>query len=62
MAETARLIRTEFPNARILPVIIDVTDEKSVNAMVDQAVQEFGTLDCGETTPRNLGMCRHTKS
>jgi NAD(P)-dependent dehydrogenase (short-subunit alcohol dehydrogenase family) len=46
VAETVRLIQTEFPDVKILPVIIDVTDEKSVNAMVDQAVQAFGTLDC----------------
>jgi len=46
VAETARLIQNEFPNVKILPVIIDVTDEKSVNEMVDQAVQAFGTLDC----------------
>lgn len=51
MADTARLIQTEFPNARVLSVVIDVTDEESVRAMVDQAVQAFGTLDCGETTP-----------
>lgn len=50
LTETARLIQEEFPNVKILPIVIDVTDEKSVNAMVDQAVQTFGTLDCGETT------------
>lgn len=50
MIETARLIHTEFPDAKVLSVTLDVTDEKSVNDMVDQAVQAFGTLDCGETT------------
>jgi NAD(P)-dependent dehydrogenase (short-subunit alcohol dehydrogenase family) len=52
VAETERLIQTEFPNVKVLPVIIDVTNEKSVNAMVDQAVETFRTLDYGETTPR----------
>ena len=54
MAETERLIQTEFPNVKVLHVIIDVTDEKPVNAMVDQAVGKFGTLDYGETTPRHF--------
>ncbi|KAF9771418.1 hypothetical protein IL306_010942 [Fusarium sp. DS 682] len=44
--ETARLIQAEYPDARVLPIVVDVTDERSVNAMVDQAVQAFGTLDC----------------
>ena len=51
VAETAKMIHADFPNVKCLPIVIDVTDEKSVNAMVDQAVQEFGTLDCGETAP-----------
>ena len=54
MAETERLVQTEFPNVKVLPVIIDVTDEKSVNAMVDQAVEKFGTLDYGETMTRHF--------
>jgi NADP-dependent 3-hydroxy acid dehydrogenase YdfG len=62
VAETERLIKSEFPNVKILAVIIDVTDEKSVNAMVDQAVNQFRTLDYGETTPRMSGICRNTKS
>ena len=49
ITETARMILEEFPDAKVLPVVVDVTDEASVNATVDQAVQEFGTLDCGET-------------
>lgn len=48
IAETERLIHTEFPDVKILSVIIDVTDETSVISMVDQAVAEFGTLDYGE--------------
>ncbi|KAF5636921.1 dehydrogenase [Fusarium sp. NRRL 25303] len=46
LSETARLIQTQYPDVKVLSIVVDVTDEKSVNAMVDQAVQTFGTLDC----------------
>ncbi|KLO99428.1 dehydrogenase [Fusarium fujikuroi] len=46
LSETARLIQAQYPDVKVLPIVVDVTDEKSVNAMVDQAVQTFGTLDC----------------
>lgn len=49
IAETERLINAEMPSVKYLPIVIDVTDEASVNRMVDRAVQEFGTLDCGES-------------
>ncbi|KAF5628926.1 dehydrogenase [Fusarium sp. NRRL 52700] len=52
--ETSRLIKAEFPDAKVLPLVVDVTDEKSVNDMVDQAVQAFGTLDCGKTCSKHL--------
>jgi NAD(P)-dependent dehydrogenase (short-subunit alcohol dehydrogenase family) len=48
VAETVRLIQAEHPHVKVLPVVMDVTDEASVNAMVDEAVKAFGTLDCGE--------------
>lgn len=48
LAETERLIKEEFPTAGIAQVILDVTDEASVNAMVDKAVEAFGRLDCGK--------------
>lgn len=47
--ETARLIQDGHPDTRILPLVVDVTDEESVNAMVDSVVQTFGTLDCGKS-------------
>ena len=47
--ETARLIKEEFPDTRILQVKVDVADEDSVNAMVDQAVEAFKTLDYGNS-------------
>lgn len=47
--ETARLITAENPDIGLLPVVVDVTDEQSVQSMVDQAVQAFGTLDCGKS-------------
>ena len=50
LLETERLIKEEFPNAGTLKVTVDVTDEKSVNALVDAAVQAFGTLECGQST------------
>ena len=46
--ETAKLINARFPAAGILQVTVDVTDESSVNGMVEQAVEAFGTLECGE--------------
>ena len=51
-AETERLILEDFPNVKLLSVILDVTDEKSVNKMVDDAVEKFGTLDYGKTIPQ----------
>jgi NAD(P)-dependent dehydrogenase (short-subunit alcohol dehydrogenase family) len=46
-AQTAKLIKAEFPDVGILEVVVDVTDENSVYAMVDEHVDKFGTLDCG---------------
>ncbi|KAH6872089.1 hypothetical protein B0T10DRAFT_541388 [Thelonectria olida] len=46
LGETAKLIREEFPQVGIKEVAVDVTDEASVNHMVDEAVKAFGTLDC----------------
>ncbi|KAF5617278.1 dehydrogenase [Fusarium tjaetaba] len=43
--ETAKLIQAEFPDVKVLPLVVDVTNETSVNDMVDQAVKTFGTLD-----------------
>lgn len=51
IAETAKLIKAEFPHAKTLEVAINVTDEQAVNSMVDQAVQTFGSLDCGKILP-----------
>nr|RBQ97534.1 hypothetical protein FVER53263_05846 [Fusarium verticillioides] len=45
VAETGKLIQAEFPNAKVLPLVVDVTDEQSVKDMVDQALQTFGTLE-----------------
>lgn len=42
------MINTESPNVKLLHVVVDVTDEESVLSMVNQAVEAFGTLDCGE--------------
>ena len=49
VAETERMIKEEFPHAGTLKVTVDVTDEKSVNAMVESAAQAFGTLECGQS-------------
>ncbi|KAF5710202.1 dehydrogenase [Fusarium mundagurra] len=43
--ETGKLIQAEFPDAKVLSLVVDVTNETSVNDMVDQAVKTFGTLD-----------------
>lgn len=49
MDETAQLIQAECPNVMVLPIVPDVTDEESVNVMVDEAVKASGALDCSET-------------
>ena len=46
--ETAKLIKKEFPDAGILEVKVDVTDEASVTSMVEKAIAAFGTLECGK--------------
>lgn len=55
LAETARLVQTEFPHAKVLSVVLDVTDEQSVNAMVDKTIEAFGALDYGKRTPVTSG-------
>lgn len=54
LQETADLIKADFPNAGVLQVSVDVTDEKSVDEMVDRAVQNFGTLECGMLLPKPI--------
>lgn len=51
LSETADLIKAEFPKAGVLQVEVDVTDEDSVNAMVDKAIEAFGSLECGRCLP-----------
>ncbi|KAF2481577.1 hypothetical protein BDY17DRAFT_191053 [Neohortaea acidophila] len=46
LAETAKLIKAQSPHVGTLEVVVNVTEEQSVNQMVDQAVAAFGTLDC----------------
>ncbi|KAF7960904.1 hypothetical protein EAE96_000576 [Botrytis aclada] len=50
------------PNCRILSIHVDVTDEQSVQKMVDIAIKEFGRIDyhvhsagIGTSTPSPLG-------
>lgn len=51
LAETARQIEAQSPSAKVLSIVVDVTDEQSVQDMVERAVQEFGTLECGKSYP-----------
>ncbi|KAK4553514.1 hypothetical protein LTR86_009310 [Recurvomyces mirabilis] len=46
ISETSRLIEAVSPGVKVLQVVVDVTDEDSVNEMVEKAMQSFGTLDC----------------
>lgn len=50
MAETEKQIKAEFPNVKLLSVVVNVTEEESVNSMVEKAVQEFGSLDYGKSS------------
>ncbi|KAF2022447.1 hypothetical protein EK21DRAFT_119777 [Setomelanomma holmii] len=45
LAETVRLLQTEFPKVGVLPLVVNVANESAVNEMVEKAVREFGTLD-----------------
>jgi NAD(P)-dependent dehydrogenase (short-subunit alcohol dehydrogenase family) len=47
LAETKRLVKSEFPDVKTLAIEVDVTDEEAVNKMVDEAVQAFETLEYG---------------
>ena len=46
LEETAKLITAEYPHVGINQVVADVTDETSVNNMLDSAIKVFGTLEC----------------
>lgn len=46
--QTAKLIKAEFPDVGLLEVVVDVTDEASVYAMVAKAIEKFGSLECGK--------------
>jgi len=41
----ANVIRANFPNAQVLPVKTDITDEKSVQEAISKVVVEFGGID-----------------
>ncbi len=51
--ETAELIRDDGGEA--LFIYMDVTDEKSVQAVVDKTVHEYGRLDCAHNNAGILG-------
>ena len=51
--ETAELIRDDGGEA--LFIYMDVTDEKSVLAVVDKTVHEYGRLDCAHNNAGILG-------
>jgi sorbose reductase len=38
-------LRTDFPQAKILTVKVDVTDADNVNTAVDVATKELGSID-----------------
>lgn len=57
LQETEDLIKAEFPAAGVLRVLVDVTDEDSVNEMVTQAIQQFGSLECGNVLLESTAYC-----
>lgn len=42
---TAAEIRQGFQDAHILPVLVDVTDEKSIERAIQDVVKQFGRID-----------------
>lgn len=57
LAETVRLIQADFPSVNVLPLVVDVTDERSVEDMVSKAVETFGSLECGKLHQRCALKC-----
>jgi NAD(P)-dependent dehydrogenase (short-subunit alcohol dehydrogenase family) len=47
-------LKEESPGVGILSVVTDVTDESSVNVMVDKAVEAFGRLDYGNVLKKSI--------
>lgn len=43
--KTAEEFRRDFQDARILPVIVDVADEHSLERAIQETVKEFGRID-----------------
>lgn len=42
---TAAEIQQDFQDAHILPVLVDVTDEKSIERAIQEVIKQFGRID-----------------